>query len=99
MRKVGENMNIRIEKYVITSDNLQFILNEAVHRGTKSKREGEEYLRPISYHPTLDTLLMSLFNRETRLNNCTEIDALHDHIARCVLTVEKLAGMVSGVKL
>lgn len=99
MHTMGEGMNIKIDNYVITSDGLQFILNEAVQRGTKSKKAGEQYLRPISYHPTLDTLLMSLFNRETRLNNCTEIDALHDHITNCTLMVEKFAGMIKRATL
>lgn len=83
-------MNIRLGKYVITSDSLQFILNEANERGEKSKKQGEEYLRPISYHPTLDTLITGVFEREVRLNNAESIDDLKNHITTCTLLVEKL---------
>ena len=90
-------MNIRIGNYVITSDNLQFILNEAAKRSDKSKKAGEEYLRPISYHPTLQTLLTSLFDRMTRKNDCTDLNDLRDHITHCSLVVEKLAGKFTGL--
>lgn len=90
-------MNIRVGKYVITSDNLQFILNEASERGEKSKNQGEEYLRPISYHPTLDTLLTSTYLREMRQNEATNIYELIAHVTHCTALVEKMAEKFKGV--
>ncbi|HDL6962859.1 TPA: DUF5405 family protein [Yersinia enterocolitica] len=65
-------MNIKIgEKHVVTSDSLQFILNE-VKISQKGKNEGQERLEPIGYYPTISQLVEGLIKRhvgETQVNS------------------------------
>lgn len=57
-------MNIRIGKYEITSDNLQFILNEVCERGEKASKPGETYLSPIGYYTEPEHLITAIFRKE-----------------------------------
>ncbi|WP_145495268.1 DUF5405 family protein [Yersinia bercovieri] len=65
-------MNIKIgEKYVVTTDRLQFILNE-IKVSQKGKNEGQERLETISYCPNITQLVEGLIKRiigEAQINS------------------------------
>ncbi|MDA5524953.1 DUF5405 family protein [Yersinia kristensenii] len=65
-------MHIKIgEKYVVTSDSLQFILNE-VKVSKKGKSAGQERLEPVAYYPTISQLVDNLIKRhigEAQINS------------------------------
>ncbi|ECD9318943.1 hypothetical protein FX348_18420 [Salmonella enterica] len=73
-------MSIRIEigdKWVITSDQYQFILNEK--KVVKSgKKAGEEWLDTIGYYPKINQLISGLVHHQIQtapLNSLTEVAA------------------------
>ena len=71
-------MGIRIEvgdKWVITSDQYQFILNEkkVVKTGNKA---GEEWLDTIGYYPKIEQLISGLIHHhilQSRINSLQEM--------------------------
>lgn len=88
-------MNIDLGKYVITSDNLQYILNERQERGDRSKKQGEEYLKPIGYYTELAHLIPALI--ELRLRK-SEAESLKE-LARDMADLKEWAAIsVKGLK-
>ncbi len=77
-------MNIRVGKYAITSDPLNYILNEVRVRTKDGKggRKGDEYLVPIGYYSftRIDQLLKSMAKREIRGSQAENIDVLLEDI-------------------
>ncbi len=52
---------LRVNKdYRVTSDTICFTVEERHIRGEESKNPGEEYWRPISFHPSLESVFASL---------------------------------------
>lgn len=78
-------MNIKIgEKYVVTSDGMQFILNE-VKVSQKGKSEGQGRLEPIAYYPTIAQLVEGLIKRnigEAQINSFTSLAAEINRIGK-----------------
>ncbi|MEY4476129.1 MAG: hypothetical protein RL248_1896 [Pseudomonadota bacterium] len=78
-------MYIKIaEKHVVTSDSLQFILNE-VKVSQKGKNEGQERLDPIAYYPTIAQLVEGLIKRniaEAQINSFTSLAAEINRIGK-----------------
>ncbi|EAA8861495.1 hypothetical protein E0Y77_18630 [Salmonella enterica subsp. enterica serovar Miami] len=77
-------MSIRIEigdKWVITSDQYQFILNEkkVVKTGNKA---GEEWLSTIGYYPKINQLISGLIHHHIQQTSITELDAMAAEIER-----------------
>lgn len=75
-------MGIRIEvgdKWVITSDQYQFILNEkkVVKSGNKA---GEEWLDTIGYYPKINQLISGLIHHQIHGSDITAIDAMAEEI-------------------
>lgn len=69
-------MNIPIgDKYVITSDYHNLILNERVKRKSGNKA-GEEYLRPLAYHTSLNDLVTALYALKIRQSDVASISDL-----------------------
>ncbi|SFN18112.1 Uncharacterised protein [Peptostreptococcus anaerobius] len=67
---------IRInKKYAITVDSLCFILNEV-----KKNKDGEEYLKQLTYHGTLRGLLTSIVKREIKVKNAKEFKDLEEKL-------------------
>ena len=73
-------MSIRIEigdKWIITSDQYQFILNEK--KVVKSgKKAGEEWLDTIGYYPKINQLISGLVHHQIQtapINSLTEMAA------------------------
>ncbi|HBT5888434.1 MULTISPECIES: DUF5405 family protein [Klebsiella pneumoniae complex] len=77
-------MSIRIEigdKWVITSDQYQFILNEK--KVVKSgKKAGEEWLDTIGYYPKINQLISGLIHHHIQQSSITTLDAMAAEIER-----------------
>ncbi|EGZ4375697.1 hypothetical protein AA129_002401 [Salmonella enterica subsp. enterica serovar Lexington] len=77
-------MSIRIEiddKWVITSDQYQFILNEK--KVVKSgKNAGEEWLDTIGYYPKINQLISVLIHHHIQQSSITTLDAMAAEIER-----------------
>lgn len=87
-------MGIRIEvgdKWVITSDQYQFILNEkkVVKSGNKA---GEEWLDTIGYYPKINQLISGLIYHQIHGSDITAIDAMAEEIKRvgqlCIAAIQ-----------
>ncbi|HFK8258526.1 TPA: DUF5405 family protein [Klebsiella pneumoniae] len=87
-------MGIRIEvgdKWVITSDQYQFILNEkkVVKSGNKV---GEEWLDTIGYYPKINQLISGLIHHQIHGSDITAIDAMAEEIKRvgqlCIAAIQ-----------
>lgn len=87
-------MGIRIEvgdKWVITRDQYQFILNEkkVVKSGNKA---GEEWLDTIGYYPKINQLISGLIHHQIHGSDITAIDALAEEIERvgqlCIAAIQ-----------
>lgn len=75
-------MNIKIgEKHVVTSDSLQFILNE-VKISQKGKNEGLERLEPIAYYPNIAQLVEGLIKRNIGEAQINSFASLGNEIGR-----------------
>ncbi|EIQ9659755.1 TPA: DUF5405 family protein [Salmonella enterica] len=77
-------MSIRIEiddKWVITSDQYQFIMNEK--KVVKSgKNAGEEWLDTIGYYPKINQLISGLIHHHIQQSSITTLDAMAAEIER-----------------
>ncbi len=77
-------MSIRIEigdKWVITSDQYQFILNEkkVVKHG---KKAGEEWLDTIGYYPKINQLISGLIHHHIQTTTVTSLVEMAAEIER-----------------
>ncbi|EEN1095015.1 hypothetical protein C3N91_14700 [Salmonella enterica subsp. enterica serovar Aberdeen] len=77
-------MGIRIEvgdKWVITSDQYQFILNEkkVVKSGNKA---GEEWLNTIGYYPKINQLISGLVHHQIQNSEIKSLKGMADEIER-----------------
>ena len=87
-------MSLRLEvgdKWVITSDQYQFILNE--RKVVKSgKKAGEEWLDTIGYYPKINQLISGLIHHHIHGSAITTIDAMAAEIERvgqlCIVAFE-----------
>lgn len=87
-------MSLRIEigdKWVITSDQYKFILNEK--KVVKSgKKAGEEWLDTIGYYPKINQLISGLIHHHIHGSDITAIDAMAAEIERvgqlCIAAIE-----------
>lgn len=73
------------DKYRITSDSMNVIIEEHRVAGNKSKNPGEEYWVGISFHPTVELAIKWFMQREIRLSDTLGIYALMD----CIKELEK----------
>lgn len=77
-------MSIRIEvgdKWVITSDQYQFILNEkkVVKSGNKA---GEEWINTIGYYPKINQLISGLVHHQIQNSEIKSLKDMADEIER-----------------
>ncbi|HDS6530745.1 TPA: DUF5405 family protein [Klebsiella aerogenes] len=77
-------MGIRIEvgdKWVITSDQYQFILNEK--KVVKSgKKAGEEWLDTIGYYPKINQLISGLIHHHIQHSSIATLESMAAEIER-----------------
>nr|DAG09918.1 MAG TPA: protein of unknown function DUF5405 [Caudoviricetes sp.] len=84
-------MSIRIEigdKWVITSDQFQFILNEkkVVKAG---KNAGEEWLATIGYYPKINQLISGLIHHHIQHSAIISLEAMASEIERLGMLCKK----------
>lgn len=89
--KVGK---IGGKEYVITSDELNIILNVKKKRGEESKNPGEEYLVPDAYFSSLTDCIQYLVEAAVRASTASSLTKLAEDIAEIKKTIkEKLKGL------
>ncbi|MCS3423392.1 hypothetical protein M2403_001993 [Rahnella sp. BIGb0603] len=82
-------MRIEIDnKWVITSDKFQFILQEK-GIAKSGKNEGEEVLKNASFHSKMDSLLRSLIMKEVRDSDVTSLREMDAKIDRVCMEISK----------
>lgn len=77
-------MSIHIEvgdKWVITSDQYQFTLNEK-KVGKKGSREGADYLAVIGYYPKINQLISALIRNHIENSVISSLEAMSAEIER-----------------
>ncbi|MBK4284477.1 DUF5405 family protein [Enterobacter hormaechei] len=77
-------MAIRIEvgdKWVITSDQYQFILNEK-KVAQSGKKAGEEWLDTIGYYPKINQLISGLVHHQIQNSEIKSLKDMADEIER-----------------
>lgn len=88
-------MNVKIDNYVITSDPLQYILNEQCKRSEKSKTPGETYLSPLGYYGSLHSLLVALYDKKLRASSATTVKALMADIKKATELVQRAVRLIN----
>lgn len=61
------------DKYCITSDERQYVVNQIGATGPESKEPGTEVLRPLGYFSTLNQCLKYLVNKQVRESDCKSL--------------------------
>lgn len=77
-------MSIRIEvgdKWVITSDQFKFILNEK-KIAQSGKKAGEEWLGTIGYYPKINQLISGLVHHQIQNSEIKSLKSMADEIER-----------------
>lgn len=77
-------MSIRIEigeRYVVTSDRFQFILQEKKTAET-GKNAGKEWLDVVGYYPKLNQLVSGLVYHDLFTGDATSFEALSSQVER-----------------
>ena len=77
-------MSIYIEvgdRFVVTSDQFQFILQEK-KTATSGKNEGKEWLDVVGYYPTISKLVSGLVLHDLLTGDATRFSALETQIER-----------------
>jgi hypothetical protein len=89
---------IRIgDRYMIDADEHCFTVSDIMVRGENTKKPGEEYLRPISYHGTLTEALQSISRRMQRqIVSEKEQITLADAIRRMRDVESRIGRMIEG---
>ena len=72
-------MEIKVGKYVITSDSLCIILNEK-KKIQKGENEGKEYLSAVGYYNTVESCMEGLLQHKIKKSDATSIKELLDEI-------------------
>lgn len=93
-------MSIRIEideKWVITSDQYQFILNEkkVVQSG---KKAGEEWLDTIGYYPKINQLISGLIHHHINISDITSLETMATEIDRIGELCNEAFGVIKPVE-
>lgn len=93
-------MAIRIEvgdKWVITSDQYQFILNEK--KVVKSgKKAGEEWLDTIGYYPKINQLISGMIHHQIHNSEIKSVKAMADEIERIGELCNEAFGILKPVE-
>lgn len=90
-------MSIRIEvgdKWVITSDQYQFILNEK-KIAQSGKKAGEEWLDTIGYYPKINQLISGLLHHHIHSSDIASIEAMAAEIERIGKICSEAFGVIS----
>ena len=74
--------NIGGKEYVITSDNLNIILNVQKVAGSESKEPGKEYLEAEAFFCTIGECIASVVQRGLRASQAVSLAELKEDVAR-----------------
>lgn len=76
------------DKYVLTADQYQYIVQEkkTVKEG---KNAGSEYLSLVGYYPKLSQAINALIHLDVRLEDVQSLQAMEKHINRISLQCEQ----------
>lgn len=77
MRRIA--MEIKLGKYVITSDKHQFILNE-IKTIKEGKNAGKETMVNTYYYPRMEMLIKKLFMLEVKSDDIKSLEDMNDKI-------------------
>lgn len=78
------------EKYVITGDARQYVLNERKVKGEKAgENAGEDYLQPVGFYQSIPGVVAALIGLSVRLSDVQSLQAMEQHINRVALQCEK----------
>lgn len=85
------------DKWVITSDQYQFILNEkkVVKTGNKA---GEEWLDTIGYYPKINQLISGLIHHHINISAITSLEAMATEIDRIGELCNEAFGVIKPVE-
>lgn len=85
------------DKWVITSDQYQFILNEkkVVKTGNKA---GEEWLDTIGYYPKINQLISGLIHHHINISAITSLEAMATKIDRIGGLCNEAFGVIKPVE-
>ncbi|EEC6839941.1 hypothetical protein H2376_000541 [Salmonella enterica] len=85
------------DKWVITSDQYQFILNEkkVVKTGNKA---GEEWLDTIGYYPKINQLISGLIHHHINISAITSLEAMATEIDRIGGLCNEAFGVIKPVE-
>lgn len=93
-------MSIHIEicdKWVVTSDQYQFILNEK--KVVKSgKKAGEEWLDTVGYYPKINQLISGLIHHHIHNSDITSLEAMATEIDRIGELCNEAFGVIKPAK-
>ncbi|CAI1017206.1 DUF5405 family protein [Serratia ficaria] len=74
-------MHIEIgDKYVITADKYQFIVNQKMQFGNDSKHAGQSYLKQIAFCPTIGQVATVLTMNEVRSSEAKTLQEMQAQI-------------------
>lgn len=92
-------MKIEIDnKWVITSDKYQFILQEK-GIAKSGKNEGEEVLKSATFHSQMDSLIRSLIMKEVRAADVESLQEMDAKIDRVCLELSKVFSHLTAEQL
>lgn len=78
------------EKYVITGDARQYVLNERKVKGEKAgENAGEYYLQPVGFYQSIAGVVAALIGMSVRLSDVQSLQAMEQHINRVALQCEQ----------
>ena len=77
MRRI--TVEIKLGKYVITSDKYQFILNE-IKTIKEGENAGKETMVTVSYHTKMEMLIKKLFMLEVKSDDIKSLQDMNDKI-------------------
>lgn len=66
-------MDIKIDNFRITADDMQYILSEKKTRGTKAKVPGEEVWVPFAWDKTLEHIISIIITLRLRRSDVTTL--------------------------
>ncbi|MTC51057.1 hypothetical protein GKR59_15645 [Providencia alcalifaciens] len=79
-------MEIKLGKYVITSDKYQFILNE-IKTIKEGENAGKETMVTISYHPRMEMLIKKLLTLEVKSDDIKSLQDMNEKINQLSITL------------
>jgi len=81
------------ERFVITTDQNNFVLSELKVKGKESKNDGEEYLVAIAYYGTLQFALRGYVKNSVRLDS----DSIKD-VKLLMNKLEDIENIIRNIK-